>query len=92
MNEVEQLYNFFEHHPLQDGPARIEREDADDELEQGLEASLAMLSLEFAELDTALEDTAAFTAAVDAYDTSIALSTLHEALRRPDTMEWMEAI
>jgi len=100
MNEVEQLMDFFEHHPLHDGgahggaePAQIEGELAGADLERTLQASLAMLALELGPLDEAIEDVVILTVtASTSGDISIPLSNLHEALQRPDAAEWIEAI
>ena len=100
MNEVEQLMDFFEHHPLLDGgahggvePAWIEGELAGAELEQALQASLAILASELGPLDEAVEDIVVLAATTSTSgDISIPPSNLHKALQRPDAAQWIEAI
>ena len=104
LNEVEHLFDFFEHHPLHNDregaipaqiegegavPAWIEGEDVDAGLGQ-LQASLAMLALELGSVGM-MEDVVVLTVATDT-DVSVAPSSLHEALQRPDAKEWTEAI
>jgi len=100
MNEVEQLMDFFEHHPLLDGgahggvePAWIKGELAGAELEQALQASLAILASELGPLDEAVEDIMVLAATTSTSgDISIPPSNLHEALQQPDAAQWIEAI
>ena len=98
LNEVEHLFDYYEHHPLCDGhgeagPARIVGEFADAGLEEGLQASLAMLALELGLPDTTMEDVVVLAATASPnHNTSIALTSLHEALQRPDAAKWTEAI
>ena len=100
LNEVEQLFDYFEHHPLRDGhggvvPARIEGEIADVEWEQPLQASLAMLALEIGPSNNTVDNAIVLTttATADAeHDISVTPSSLHEALQGPDAAEWTDAI
>jgi len=100
MNEVEQLMDFFEHHPLLDGgahggvePAQIKGELAGAKLEQALQASLAILASELRPLDEAVEDIVVLAAPTSTSgDISIPPSNLHKALQWPDTAQWIEAI
>src|SRR5258706_7040591 len=98
LNEVEHLFDYFKHHPLRDDcgeavPAQIEGEIMDAELGQALQASLTMLAQEVGFSDATMEDAIVLAATTDSsHDTSTALSSLHEALQRPDATEWMEAI
>ena len=96
LNEVDRLYDFFEHHPLRadrDGvvPAQLEGGSAGDNVEEELRAALSALALDFASQDTTVED-AIVLAATAGPSHDIAPSSLHEALRRPDAAEWTEAI
>ena len=98
LNEVEHLFDYYEHHPLHDGhgeagPAWIKGEFADAGLEEGLWASLAMLALELGSPDTTMEDVVVLaTTASPNHDTSIVPTSLHEALQRPNAAKWTEAI
>jgi hypothetical protein len=91
LNEIEHLFDYFEHHPLCDegGGARIEGDIVDEELEQGLQAS--MLVLEHGLPDDTVEDVGVL-AATTGQDISIAPSSLHEALQGSDATEWTEVI
>lgn len=94
LNEVERLFDYFEHHPLRgrDGDAaRIEGDAVNDGLEQELQASLAMVGREFVSVGD-VEDVVALAATVAGCDISLAPSSLHEALQRPDAAEWIEAM
>jgi hypothetical protein len=98
LNEVKCLFDYFEHHPLRGEhggavPVQIKGELADAGLEEGLQASLAMLALEFGPPDHTMEDVSVLTASTGTdHDISMVPSSLHEALQRPDAMEWTEAI
>jgi hypothetical protein len=93
LNKVERLFDYFEHHPLRDegGGAWIKGDIVDEELEQGLRAS--MLALEHRLPDDTVEDVGVLAATTGTnWDISIAPSSLHEALQGSDVMEWTEAI
>jgi hypothetical protein len=93
LNEVKRLFDYFEHHPLRDegGGAQIEGDIVDEELEQGLWAS--MLALEHGLPDDTVEDVGVLAVTTGANrDISIAPSSLHEALQGSDATEWTEAI
>ncbi len=97
LNEVECLFDYFEHHPLCDdhggaAPAWIKGESVDAGLEQALQASLTFLAMELRPPSNTMDDMAVLAATTSDHDVSIALSSLHEALQRPDAMEWTEAI
>src|SRR5258706_3514239 len=98
LNEVECLFDYFEHHPLHDDhvgamPAWIKGEIADVGWEQALWASLTMLALELGSPIGTVDEVTVLAATADSNsDISIALSSLHEALWRPDATEWTDAI
>src|SRR5258706_2229529 len=98
LNEVEHLFDYFEHHPLRDDhvgamPAWIEGEIADVGWEQALWASLTMLVLELGSPIGTVDEVTVLAATADSNsDISIAPSSLHEALQRPDATEWTDAI
>jgi len=97
LNEVERLFDYFEHHPLRDdhggaAPARIKGEIADAGLEQALQASLTFLAMELGSPSDTMDDMAVLAATTSDHDVSIAPSSLHEALQGPNATEWTEAI
>src|SRR5258706_1334645 len=98
LNEVECLFDYFEHHPLCDDhvgamPAWIKGEIADVGWEQALRASLMMLALELGSPIGTVDEVTVLAATADSNsDISITPSSLHEALWRPDATEWTDAI
>src|SRR5258706_12796092 len=97
LNEVERLFDYFEHHPLRDdhggaAPARIKGEIADAGLEQALQASLTFLAMELGSPSDTMDDMAVLAATTSDHEFSIAPSSLHEALQGPNATEWTEAI
>ena len=98
LNEVEHLFDWFEHHPLhgegvEDVPVRIEGDHVDDGLEQELWASLVVLTQESGSPVSTTEDVTVLAATTGTdCDNTAAPTSLHEALQRPDTSDWIEAI
>ena len=98
MNEVEHLYDFFEHHPLCDNggdaaAAWIKGDLADNGLEQGLQVWLAMLAQGSGEKDKSLEDIVILGATTtDCNVLNTALSSIHKALQSPDAMDCIAAM
>ena len=98
LNEVEQLFDYFEHHPLHDShggmaPAQIEGEIADVEWEQPLQALLAMLVLELGPSSCTVDDVTVLAASIDPeQEVTVAPSSLHEVLQGPNATEWTDTI
>ena len=89
LNEVERLFDYFEHHPLREEGGDAARFEG---VEQELRASLAMLTQETGSVSTVEDVTIlAATTSTDG-DISTAPTSLHEALQRPDATDWIEAI